>query len=88
VGGLMSFRVPTLHELHTLVNDGAQRPALALPPFKAMGAVTKESATVWSSTNLFEKSGQGLSLTYVVDFQDGHTTIGDNREMLHVRCVR
>lgn len=75
INGQTGFRVPLLHELHTLVDETRTAPALA-PPFKATGASGN-----WSMTS---ESG----FTWVIEFTVGGPVLTAQDELVGVRCVR
>jgi Protein of unknown function (DUF1566) len=78
-GGMSGFRVPALHELHSLIDDGSTNPALARPYFtEALGS------EVWAATN----DGTS-SFAYVVDLRTGGSThVSATTNLFNVKCVR
>jgi Protein of unknown function (DUF1566) len=79
VGGMDGFRVPALHELNSLIDDGSANPALARPWFtETLGS------EVWASTN-----DGTTSFAYVIDLRSGVSThVGSTTRRFNVRCVR
>lgn len=69
-------RLPTLHELHTLVDERTAFRALAAPLRSGPTLVT------WSSTN------ETLDSVWALDFTGGTTRRRQNGEKAAVRCVR
>lgn len=69
-------RLPTLHELHTLVDERV--------PFRALAAALRIGPTMmtWSSTN------ESLDTVWAIDFTAGTTRRRQNGERAAVRCVR
>jgi hypothetical protein len=75
--GTGRFRVPSLHELNTLIDDSRSTPALA-PPFSSKG-------TEWIS-NLV---GSGSTDVYAIDTQVGSSnTLPPDGQLFFTRCVR
>jgi hypothetical protein len=72
-------RLPTLYELHDLVDEARARPAIDTELFPST-----PSARFWSST----ERDFGEIVQWVVDFADGQTALLERGELAHVRCVR
>lgn len=72
-------RLPTLYELHDLVDEARARPAIDTELFPST-----PSARFWSST----ERDFGEIVQWVVDFADGQTALLERGGLAHVRCVR
>jgi hypothetical protein len=72
-------RLPTLYELHDLVDEARARPAIDAELFPST-----PSARFWSST----ERDFGEIVQWVVDFTDGQTALLERGGLAHVRCVR
>lgn len=79
LGGVTGWRLPTQHELYTIVDERRTRPALD----RAFAATPHGFA--WSSTLL---RGAGSSIAWGVDFTFGISVSVDTTERHEVRCVR
>ncbi len=72
------WRVPTIKELHTLVDEGLANPAVDAEAFP-----DTPSASFWTSTAL-----SGFAFVWSVNFLDGTDTWAPGENMQRVRCVR
>lgn len=72
-------RLPTLYELHDLVDEARASPAIDGELFPAT-----PSARFWSAT----ERDFGEIVQWVVDFTDGQTALLERGGLAHVRCVR
>lgn len=72
-------RLPTLYELHDLVDEARARPAIDVDLFPST-----PSARFWSAT----ERDFGEIVQWVVDFTDGQTALLERGGLAHVRCVR
>jgi len=72
-------RLPTLYELHDLVDEARARPAIDAELFPST-----PSARFWSAT----ERDFGEIVQWVVDFTDGQTALLERGGLAHVRCVR
>ncbi len=72
-------RLPTLYELHDLVDEARARPAIDVELFPST-----PSARFWSAT----ERDFGEIVQWVVDFADGQTALLERGGLAHVRCVR
>lgn len=72
-------RLPTLYELHDLVDEARRAPAIDPALFPAT-----PSEPFWTST----LRDFGEILVWVVDFTDGQTTLASQSSEARVRCVR
>lgn len=73
------WRVPTIHELNSLVDESRAMPAIDTSVFTSAA-----SAPVWSSSPYAGGSGLG----WLVDFSDGSVDTAAVADMKSVRCVR
>jgi hypothetical protein len=72
------WRLPTVKELHTLVDEGLANPAIDAEAFP-----DTPSLYFWSSTAL-----AGFAFVWSVSFLDGTDTWAPGENMQRVRCVR
>jgi hypothetical protein len=72
-------RLPSLYELHDLVDEARARPAIDAELFPST-----PSARFWSAT----ERDFGEIVQWVVDFADGQTALLERGGIAHVRCVR
>lgn len=72
-------RLPTLYELHDLVDEARARPAIDAELFPSTPA-----ARFWTTT----ERDFGEILQWVVDFTDGQTALLERSGLAHTRCVR
>lgn len=73
------FRVPALHELHTLVDETTASPALPAGLF-----LDEAGRELWSATD-----NGAASFAYALDTRDGHSlSIEPSASSYFVRCVR
>jgi hypothetical protein len=72
------WRLPTIKELHTLVDEGLANPAIDAKAFP-----NTPSAQFWTSSAL-----AGFAFTWTVNFLDGTDTWAPGENTLRVRCVR
>lgn len=70
-------RVPTLYELHSLVDEGRAEPATD-------ARLEEPDATVWSTT----ERDLGEVLAWVMDFREGTSDLRGVDEAIAARCVR
>ena len=80
LGGSSSWRVPTIGELETLVDDSRTVPAIDPKAF----ANTATDSDYWTSSTV---SGFGSTYAYGVNFQNGGSIFHFGMNYLHVRCV-
>jgi hypothetical protein len=76
INGTSGFRVPEIHELHSIVDE--RRAGPALDPAFGEGAIT------WSATSKKNDAGYG----WTIDFYDGHTLAYDATKTAAFRCVK
>ena len=79
LGGSSSWRLPSVGELQTLVDDSRATPSV--DPAFAGTPVDQDS---WTSSNV---AGFGSTYAYAVSFQYGSTSFHFWSDSLHVRCV-
>lgn len=79
LAGVTGWRLPTLHELYTIIDERRSRPALD----RVFASTPNRFA--WSSTYL---RGAGTSIAWGVDFTYGISLAVDAAEVHEVRCVR
>ncbi len=78
LGGNIDWRLPSLNELTSLVDDSRYNPSIS--------AVFQNTVSdyYWSSTTLSRKSSQAWN----VEFQDGYQYFYAKEDSSFVRCVR
>lgn len=76
VNGTGGFRVPEIHELHSIVDERRSDPAL--DPAFTDGSLT------WAATSKKNDPGYG----WTIDFYDGHTLAYAQGQTARVRCVK
>jgi len=79
LGGFHDWRVPTLHELLTIVDYRRYKPALKKPL-----AYVEDESSYWTTTLYIGDSGS----RWVVNFKDGATSDASENYDRYVRCVR
>lgn len=78
IESVSGFRLPLLHELHSIVDESRVAPALA-PPFTSSGGAQTWSTTPMAGSSTFE---------WGLDFTTGETMEIEQAAMLAVRCVK
>lgn len=76
--GEVGFRVPAVHELHSIVDEKRKNPALD-PMFASLGLT-------WSST--IRPNVINETLAWTMDEVDGHILSRNTTELANVRCVK
>ena len=79
IDGNANFRMPSMKELQTIVDD--VRSGVTIDPDFFPGT---QADAYWSSS----RDAQNASSAWVVRFSDGYTLSVDEDEALFVRCVR
>jgi hypothetical protein len=80
LGGSSGWRLPSVSELQTLVDDSRSAPAIDPTAF----ATTPIDVGFWTSSSL---AGFGSTYGWAVSFQDGSSIFHFWQDTLHVRCV-
>lgn len=81
LGGSTGWRLPTLGELQTLVDDSRADPAIDPAAFPSMPT---DNLAFWTSSSL---TGFGTKYGWTVSFQEGIAAFSFWTDSLHVRCV-
>lgn len=74
-----SWRLPSMKELQTIVDDTKTNPSIDANAFP-----NTPNPPFWSSSPVLGRPG----ITWVVSFYGGISAYGPNAEEYHVRCVR
>lgn len=80
LGGVYGWRLPTVGELESIVDDSRSAPAVDPTTFPN----TPVDVDFWTSSNVV---GVGSTYGWAVSFQDGSSTFHFRSDLLHVRCV-